>query len=66
MASVDIPVRYIDRVGTPRDEGGFVTLKVYVDGSPAEVLVLTTANFYDCLGRMVEEMMPGSADGRLN
>jgi hypothetical protein len=54
----EIPVRYIDDVAPPVDDGRYVSLMVIADGRPAELLVLTTENFYDCLRKVMVAALP--------
>jgi hypothetical protein len=53
-----VPVRFIDDVAMPVDDGRYVTLMITADGLPVEVLVLTTENFYDCLGKLMATSLP--------
>lgn len=57
-----IPMRLIDDIDDPRDDGAFVTIVVYTAGE-AEGLVFELETFYDCLGRLIAAMLPGCADG---
>jgi hypothetical protein len=59
-------VSYIDDVGPLTDDGQYVRLPVYCAGELVQVLVMTPANFYDCLGKLVSEAMPGSVCKQLN
>ena len=54
----EIPVRYIDDVSSPVDDGRYVTLMVFADSRPAELLVLTTENFYECLRKVMVASLP--------
>lgn len=56
-----IPVRYIDEVATPNDDGAYVTVMLMLEGHPVEALVFTTENFYDALSTVIRGTMPGSA-----
>ncbi len=54
----EIPIRYIDDVALPSDDGRYVTLMVFADSRPAELLVLTTENFYECLRKVMVAALP--------
>jgi hypothetical protein len=54
----EIPLRYIEDVSAPVDDGRYVSLVLVADGRPAEVLVLTTENFYDCLRKLMVAALP--------
>jgi hypothetical protein len=53
-----IPVRFIDDVASPVDDGRYVSLMVTAGGEPVEVLVLTTADFYECLRKVMTATLP--------
>jgi hypothetical protein len=53
-----VPVRYVEDVGLPADDGHYVTLTLLAGGKAAEVLVLTTENFYACLGKVMSATLP--------
>lgn len=55
-----VPVRYIDDVGEPRDDGTFVSLRLECAGQPAEYLILTTERFYAALGKVMAAALPAS------
>lgn len=57
-----VSVRYVDDVEGPIDEDGFVLMELYSGGDCVEVLVLTTANFYRCLHKVMAIAMPGSSE----
>jgi hypothetical protein len=53
-----IPVRFIDAVAPPVDDGRYVTLLVMADGAAVEALVLTTENFYESLAKVMAVALP--------
>jgi hypothetical protein len=53
-----VPIRFIDDVGLPADDGQYVTLAVMCGGEAVEVLVLTTADFYNCLQKVMAASLP--------
>ena len=53
-----VEVRFIDDVGTPVDDGHYVTVLLTANGRPVEALVLTTENFYDCLAKVMAATLP--------
>ena len=53
-----IPVRYVDDVCLPVDDGRYISLVLCAGGAAAEVLVFTTENFYHCLRKVMVAALP--------
>ena len=54
----DVPIRYIDDVSLPVDDGRYVSLVLIAAGAAAEVIVMTPETFYESLRKVMAAALP--------